>query len=123
MKIKRFEDILAWQKARKLVHMVYEAIKGNSKFQKDLRLTSQITGAAVSSMSNIAEGFSRRTRKEFTSFLFIAKGSTAEVQSLLYVCLDQHYFGKTVFDKLYDQADTTAKLLSGFITYLSKESK
>jgi len=123
MKIERFEDILAWQEARKLVNMVYEAIKNNSKFQKDFRLTGQITGAAVSSMSNIAEGFSRRTRKEFRSFLFIAKGSTAEVQSLVYVCLDQQYLSKTIFDELYEQADKTAKLISGFITYLSKELK
>ena len=81
MTIKRFEDIDAWKEARKLVLMVYDAIKQNKDFQKDYRLVNQIQGAAVSSMSNIAEGFSRRSNKEFVQYLFISKSSAAEVQS------------------------------------------
>ena len=77
MKISRFEDIKAWKEARKLVRDVYNSIKANENFKKDYRLTNQIQGAAVSVMSNIAEGFSRKSNKEFTQFLFISKSSAA----------------------------------------------
>ena len=83
MKINRFEDIDAWKESRKLVNSVYDAINNNTRFSKDYRLTNQIQGAAVSVMSNIAEGFSRRSSKEFIQFLFISKSSAAEVQSQL----------------------------------------
>ncbi len=73
-------------------------------------------------MSNIAEGFCRRTDKEFTQFLFIAKGSTAEVQSLLYVAIDQEYLSDREFSKLYDKAEEVAKILSGLITSLLRRS-
>ncbi len=73
-------------------------------------------------MSNIAEGFSRRSDKEFTQFLFVAKGSTAEVQSLLYVALDQEYLTETDFSALYEKADEVARILSGFITSLLRQS-
>jgi four helix bundle protein len=73
-------------------------------------------------MSNIAEGFARRTGKEFTQFLFVAKGSAAEVQSLLYVARDQEYLNDTDFSKLYDKSDEVARILSGFITSLRRRS-
>ena len=79
MKIIRFEEIQAWQEARKFVTMIYELIRKNEKFQKDFRLVNQIQDAAVSWMSNIAEGFSRKSHKEFIQFLFISKSSAAEV--------------------------------------------
>lgn len=81
MKIKRFEDIEAWQEARNLVNMVYKAINESEKFQKDFRLVNQIQDAAVSAMRNIAEGFSRRGNREFIQYLFISKSSAAEAQS------------------------------------------
>ena len=118
MRIKRFEDIDAWKEARKLVNSVYEAINHSSRFNKDFRLTNQIQGAAVSVMSNIAEGFSRRSNKEFIQFLFISKSSAAEVQSQLYVALDQNYITQDIFDKIYTQAENVSKLNSGFIKYL-----
>jgi len=118
MKIERFEEIKAWQEARILVRMVYDAAKSNRNFCKDYRLVNQIQDAAVSSMSNIAEGFSRRSSKEFVQFLFIAKSSAAEVQSQLYVALDQSYIAQAVFDRIYTQAETVSKLTSGFIKYL-----
>ena len=121
MKITRFEEIQAWQEARVLVQMVYEAVKSNGIFCKDYRLVNQIQGAAVSSMSNIAEGFSRKSNKEFTQFLFIAKSSAAEVQSQLYVALDQNYITQSVFDQIYNQAEKVSKLTSGFITYLKSK--
>jgi four helix bundle protein len=86
-------------------------------------LTNQIQGAAVSVMSNIAEGFSRRGNKEFIQFLFISKSSAAEVQSQLYVALDQNYITQDVFDKIYSQAEMISKMESGFIKYLYTQLK
>ena len=123
MKIERFEDIKAWQEARVLVKMVYEAAKSSKNFSADYRFREQIQGASVSVMSNIAEGFSRRSTKEFVQFLFIAKGSVAEVQSQLYAALDQAYIGKDRFDELYRKCDEVARLISGFIRYLSNKGK
>ena len=73
MKITRFEDIDAWQEARKLVKMVYDVIKTSPKFRKDFRLVNQVQDAAVSAMSNIAEGFARRSNKELSSFCLYRK--------------------------------------------------
>lgn len=85
--IRRFEDIRAWQEARILTKRIYTLCRISPGLRKNRRLSDQLQSASVSIMSNIAEGFSRRTAKEFTQFLFIAKGSAAEVQSLLYVGL------------------------------------
>jgi len=123
VKITKFEDLQRWQEARKLVNIVYNAVKANSGFQKDFRLSGQITGAAVSSMSNIAEGFSRRSNKEFIQYLFISKSSATEVQSEDYVALDLNYFTQETFDKIYNQAEKVSKLDSGFITYLLDNEK
>ena len=68
MKINRFEEIEAWKEARCLVNLVYEAIVQNNQFQKDFRPSNQIQGAAISVMSNIADGFARRSNKEFIQF-------------------------------------------------------
>ena len=118
MKVQKFEDMEVWQGARALVSEVYQAVRDNGRLAKDYRFRDQITAAAVSVMSNIAEGFSRRTNKEFTQFLFIAKGSCAEVQSLLYVALDQGYLSQEKFNAIYQQADLVARRLSRLITYL-----
>jgi len=123
MQIKRFEDLKCWQEARILVNMVYEAIRKSPEFQKDYRLVGQITDASVSSMSNIAEGFSRRSNKEFTQFLFVSKSSATEVQSEAYVALDQRYISKETFAEIYEQADQVSKIVSGLITYLLKNEK
>lgn len=120
MKIKRFEEIKAWQEARGLVKMIYQATKAKRPFWNDYKFKEQITSAAVSVMSNIAEGFSRHTKKEFVQFLFIAKGSCAEVQSQLYVALDQGYISENNFKEFYIKAEEVARILSGFITYLLK---
>ena len=123
MKLTRFEEIEAWKAARNLVNCVYEAININTRFRRDFRLINQIQSAAVSAMSNIAEGFSRRSNKEFTQFLYVSKSSAAEVQSQLYVALDQNYITKETFKKIYAQAEKVSKLNSGFIKYLTKSSK
>lgn len=121
MKIICFEDIQAWQEARKLAKMVYDLINRRQKFTKDLRLVSQIQAAAVSSMSNIAEGFSRQSHKEFIQFLFISKSSGAEVQSQLYVALDQGYITQSDFDVVYEQAEIVSIMTSSFISYLRSQ--
>lgn len=118
MKIERFEDLEAWKAARVLVSQVYDMTRQAQDTGRDYRFRDQITAAAVSVMSNIAEGFSRRTDREFAQFLFISKGSCAEVQSLLYVALDQGYTNKISFQKIYNQAESVARLTSGLITYL-----
>jgi four helix bundle protein len=123
MKITRFEDIIVWQEARKLVKMVYALINKNQRFSKDFRLVSQIQAAAVSSMSNIAEGFARKGHKEFIQFLFISKSSAAEVQSQLYVALDQEYVLQSDFKVVYEQADVVSKMSSNFISYLKSQLK
>jgi four helix bundle protein len=74
-------------------------------------------------MSNIAEGFSRRSNKEFVQFLFVSKSSATEVQSEAYVALDQKYISQDEFQKIYDQAEKVSRLDSGFITYLLQNKK
>jgi four helix bundle protein len=123
VKIERFEDIKAWQEARVLVRIIYDAIKSSKNLAGDYKFREQIHSAAVSVMSNIAEGFSRRSTKEFIQFLFIAKGSVAEVQSQLYVALDQSYINEEKFDELYSKSDEVARLISGFIRYLLNKDK
>ena len=123
MRINRFEEIEAWMAARKLVNSVYEAVRLNHSFRRDFRLVNQIQGAAVSSMSNIAEGFARQSNKEFIHFLFIAKSSAAEVQSELYVALDQNYITEGTFGEIYKLAEDVSKLTSGFIKYLKTSFK
>ncbi len=118
MKITRFEDLECWQEARKLTKMVYDVIKKDNKFQKDLRLRGQIQSSSGSVMANIAEGFIRYSNKEFLQFLFIAMASASEVQSHLYIALDQGYINKKEFNKIYDQADKTARMISNLIKYL-----
>ena len=121
MKILRFEDIEAWQAARELVKLVYKAINSDKRFKRDFRLASQVQDAAVSSMGNIAEGFSRKSNKEFIQYLYISKGSAAEVQSHIYVALDQDYVSKEDFEAIYRQAEKVSRLDSGFIKYLDSE--
>lgn len=122
MKITRFEDLEAWKEARKLVKMVYDAIKANPKLSADLRFSGQFSAAAVSSMSNISEGFAKETDKEFSRGLWISKGSAAEVQSLCYAALDQEYLPETDSKAIYDQAEKVSQLDSGMIKYLNRSS-
>ena len=116
-KIERFEDIIAWQKARALTKKIYSCAKVGA-FARDYGLKDQIQRASVSSMSNIAEGFERGGDKEFLQFLSTSKGSCGEVKSHLYVAFDQEYITPVSFDELYGQASEVSRLLSGFMTYL-----
>ena len=120
MKITRFEDRDGRTEARQLPRQVYEAIGQSSRWQKDVRLCGQIQGAAGSVMANIAEGFVRHTDKEFTQFLFIAMSSAAEVQSHLYIAVDQGYLSKETFESIYAQAEKAGRIISGLIKHLRK---
>lgn len=122
MKITKFEDIEAWKEARVLVRIVYKLSK-KEKFSKDWRLIGQIQGAAVSIMGNIAEGFDRRSNKELSNFLNIALSSASEVQSHLYVALDQSYITQEEFQEVYEQAVKVKKLIYGFMRYLKNSSR
>jgi len=115
--IERFEDIQAWQKARELVRQVYQACT-DGHLSRDFGLRDQLCRAAVSAMSNIAEGFARQSDKDFAHFLDIARGSVMEVKSLLYVALDADYLEKSRFAMLYKTADETAALVGRFTSYL-----
>lgn len=114
MKINTFEEIQGWIKAKELTLLIYKIFKNN----KDYRFKDQIQRASVSIMNNIAEGFERQTDKEFKQFLFIAKGSSAEVRSMLYLAYELKMITESEFKRLYNLAIETSKILSGFIKTL-----
>ncbi len=119
MKIERFEDIEALQLAHELTRKVYRLTK-KPRFLKDYGLKNQIQDAAGSSMHNIAEGFDSETNPEFIRFLRYAKRSCTEVQSELYVALDEKYISTDEFRDTYELAGRTRAAIRGFITYLRK---
>ncbi len=119
--IERFEDILGWQKARKVTSVVYE-ITGQGNFSKDFGLRDQIRRSSVSIMANIAEGFGRKSDKEFANFLNYAHGSVAETQSHLYVALDLKYLDQDQFDTVYMMLDETSRIIMGFSKHLRSRS-
>ena len=117
MKIEHFEDIEAWQLARELTRKVYRLTKKQG-FEKDYGLKRQIQEAAGSAMHNIAEGFDSESNAEFTRFLRYAKRSCTEVQSELYVALDEEYITPSEFRETYDLAGRARAAVRGFINYL-----
>lgn len=114
MKIEKFEDIIAWQKAKELTLKWYEVLHNS----RDYSFRDQVLRASVSIMNNIAEGFERRGDKELRKFLFIAKGSSGEVRSMSYLALDLGYINKVQFNNLYSLTFEISKMLSGFIKTL-----
>jgi four helix bundle protein len=118
-KIEKFEDIEAWQRARKLVKVIYDISK-KGEFSQDFKLRAQIRDAVVSIMANIAEGFGRRSDKEFANFLNYSHASCAEVQSHLYVALDQDYIHKDLFQNIYNECDEISRMILSFQIYLRK---
>ncbi|HEY3102316.1 MAG TPA: four helix bundle protein [Pyrinomonadaceae bacterium] len=114
-----FEEISAWQRARQLTKELYK-VTSAGPFGRDYDLRNQIRRAAVSIMSNIAEGFERSGTGEFNQFLSTAKGSAGEVRSQLYVALDQDYLSKAVCDRLVQNATEIGRMIGGLMTYLRK---
>jgi len=117
MSIRRFEDIKAWQLARELTRKIY-ALTAEHDFAQDWGLKRQIREASGSAMHNIAEGFDSESNKEFVRFLRYAKRSCSEVQSELYVAIDQNYISNDVFEETYEMAGQTRAAIRGFIKYL-----
>ena len=115
--IKSFEDLAVWKDARKFTNKIYNL---TNKFPKEelYGLTSQIRRATVSIMSNIAEGFDRRSDKELSNFLSMARGSSSEVQNDLYIALDLKYISKEDFKIMYVEAKKIAKQINGLMNYL-----
>jgi len=117
MGIERFEDLKSWQEARLLEQAVY-GLTGKEAWREDRGLRWQIQEAAVSAMGNIAESHGRYSFEDKRRFLDIAMGSAREIQSHLYVALDQRYIGQQEFKGAYDQAEHVAQLLAGSIKNL-----
>ena len=111
-RIERFEDFIAWQKARILTARVYRITKAG-EFARDFGLRDQTRRSSVSVMSNIAEGFERGRPAEFHQFLSVAKGSCAELRSLLYVALDAGFVDQGEFDALRAQGEEVGRLVGG----------
>ena len=114
---RQFEDLAVWQEAQQIVGAIY-AVSKQRTFNQDFGLRDQIRRAAVSTVSNIAEGFERGTRKEFVQFLNIAKGSNGEVRSQLHVALGQKYISEKEFTTLCEATALLSRKLSAFIRYL-----
>ena len=115
--IERFEDLEGWKKGRELARLVYE-VTAIGEFARDFGLRDQIRRAAVSVLSNIAEGFERDGNKELRQFLTVAKGSAGEVKAQLYVALDAGFIDQEQFSRLCSMATEVGKLMGGFIRYL-----
>ena len=119
-KIVRFEDLIAWQKARELTVKIY-LISRRGEFGKDYRLSGQIQAAAVSIMSNLAEGFERGGLVEFHQFLSTAKASCAELRSQLYVALDVGYIGAREFEQLRTDSEEVGRIIGGLRASVAKQ--
>jgi four helix bundle protein len=114
MKFERFEEIIAWQKGQELTVLAHK----NFCNIKDFTFRNQSFGALYSITNNIAEGFERRSNKEFKQFLFISKGSAGEVRNMWYIAKAIKYVDKTGFDEMFDLVILISKLLSGLIKTL-----
>ena len=121
-KIERFEDLQSWQKGRELANRVYELTR-QEDFARDFELRNQIRRAAGSAMHNIAEGFDAGSNPEFIRFLKMARRSASEVQSQLYLALDQGYITSNELQVAYALATETKRLINGMIAYLRKSTR
>jgi len=117
MAVKNFEDLNVWKQARQLTQEIYRLTK-TEKFLKDFGLRDQIRRAAISVMSNIAEGFERGGNQEFVQFLYVAKASCGELRSQLYITLDQGYATANDIEKLLQLFRRLSGMISNLITYL-----
>ena len=119
-RIKHFEELIAWQKARELTKQIYSTTK-SGPFSKDFGLRDQIRKASVSIMSNLAEGFERGGRAEFHQFVVIAKGSCAEVRSQLYVALDAEYVTQEQFEFVMNLGIELSRIIGGLRASLQRQ--
>jgi four helix bundle protein len=117
---KRFEDLEVWQRAKELTKLIY-GLSSVGLFSRDFGLRDQMRRAAVSIMSNIAEGFESQTQRLFIQFLSRAKGSAGELRAQLYIALEQEYIAANEFQTAYSLAETCSKQLASFIRYLEAQ--
>src|SRR3989338_7714480 len=117
MTIERFEDLDCWNQARILANLVYDLCETRS-IGRDGRLRDQITGAAISIMNNIAEGFDSQSNPEFIRFLTYSRRSVSEVQNCLYITVDQKYISADTQKELYEGCLKTRKIIDGMLRYL-----
>lgn len=118
MALKSFKDLLAWQKARDFSLHIY----GEFATCKDFGFKDQIQRASISISNNVAEGYGRRSDKALANFLTIARGSAAEVESMLFLALDLKYIDRVAYDPLAIELDTVSKLPSAFINKIREAS-
>lgn len=114
MKFIKFEDIIAWNKSKELTLLIYREFKNC----RDFNFKDQIQRAVISIMNNIAEGFERMSNREFKNFLSIAKGSSGEVRSMLYVAKSLNYIDDRIFQDLNNKSFEIARIISGLIKTL-----
>jgi four helix bundle protein len=119
MAVKQFEDLEVWQEARRLTQTIYRVTK-LERFSKDFALRDQVQRAAVSVMSNIAEGFERGGNQEFIQFLYVAKASCGEVRSQIYVAQDQGYMSKTDLEESIIDFRRLSGMIGNLINYLRR---
>lgn len=118
-KIEKFEDFIAWQKARQLSRKIYQATNLPG-FSRDFALKDQIRRSAISIMSNISQGFERGRAAEFHQFLSIAKASCAELRSQLYVAFDANYLSDSQFHELMSNATEVGQVIGGLRVAVEK---
>ena len=116
-KVEHFEDLEVWRLARKLTGKIYSLSRAGA-FAKDFGFRDQICRAAVSIVSNIAEGFERRTNTQFVQFLAIANGSAGEVRAQLYIALDLGYITQGQFEDAIADAVGIGKMLTSLKRHL-----
>ena len=116
-KVEHFEDLEVWKLARQLTGKVYSLSRVGA-FAKDFGFRDQICRAAVSIISNIAEGFERRSNSQFLQFLHIANGSAGEVRAQLYIALDLGYITRTQFQDAFDDIVRIGKMLTSLTRHL-----
>ena len=121
MKIERFEDLEIWQEARELCKYTF-SITSSQPFNKDFRFRDQIRASSGSVMDNISEGFERGGNKEFGQFLFIAKGSCAEVRSQSYRAFDFKYITKETLEELLERTDKISRKTANLIQHLKQST-
>ncbi len=115
--VHRFEDLRVWREARALSALIDEACTTHP-LRRNFGLADQMRRAAVSVVSNIAEGFDRRSAPSFRHFLLIAKGSAAELRAQLYLCQDRNYLDPATAASLHERAANVSRMLWGLIRYL-----
>lgn len=114
MKFERFEDMIVWQKGQDFAVLGYKYLSED----KDFTFKNQFLGASISITNNIAEGFERRSNKEFKQFLFISKGSAGEVRNMLYLAKQLNYVSESSFNEMMDLCLSISKMLSALIKKL-----